>query len=183
MTTASQTATSTWTIDPAHSIIEFAVKHLVVATVKGRFRDLEGTIRIDEDEPENSSVSAAIDVASIDTGVADRDAHLRSDDFLNAEKHPKITFESTRLERLDDTNYRVHGDLTIRDVTKQVALDTEFEGEVDDPWGNRRAAFSATSQISRKEFGVRWNQLIESGGAVAGDTVKITLNIQAVRQD
>lgn len=183
MTTASQTATSTWTIDPTHSSVEFAVKHLVVATVKGRFRDLEGTIHLDEEEPENSSVSATIDVASIDTDVADRDAHLRSDDFLNAEKHPKITFESTRLERLDDTNYRVHGDLTIRDVTKEVALDTEFEGEVNDPWGNRRAAFAATTQINRKEFGVKWNQLIETGGAVAGDTVKITLNIQAVRQD
>ena len=182
MTTATQTRTSTWTIDPTHSIVEFAVKHLVVTTVKGRFRELEGALQIDEARPEIASVSASIDVASIDTNVADRDAHLRSDDFFNAERYPKITFQSTGVERVDDTNYRVRGDLTIRDVTKPVVLDTEFEGQVDDPWGKRRAAFTATTQISRKEFGVRWNQLIESGGAVVGDNVKITLHIEAIRQ-
>lgn len=182
MTIATKTAISTWMIDPAHSIAEFAVKHLVITTVKGRFRDLEGTLEIDEAQPENSSVSASIDVASIDTGVADRDAHLRSDDFFNAERYPKITFRSTRVERIDETKYKVHGDLTIRDVTKPVILDTEFEGEVDDPWGNRRAAFTATAQISRNEFGVKWNQLIETGGAIVGDNVKITLHLEAVRQ-
>src|SRR4030042_3104076 len=140
MRTATQTRTSTWTIDPTHSIVEFAVKHLVVTTVKGRFRELEGTLEIDEAHPEDSSVSASIDVASIDTSVADRDAHLRSDDFFNAERYPKITFRTTGVERLDDTNYRVRGDLTIRDVTKSVVLDTEFEGEGDDPWGTRRGA-------------------------------------------
>ncbi len=182
MTTATQTATSTWTIDPTHSIAEFAVKHLVITTVKGRFRDLEGTLQIDEERPENSSVEATIDVASIDTNVPDRDAHLRSDDFFNAEKFPKIIFRSTWIERVDDTNYKVHGDLTIRDVTKEVVLDTEFEGQIDDPQGNRRAGFTAVTQISRKEFGVKWNQLIEAGGAMLGDNVKITLHIEAVRQ-
>ena len=182
MTTATQTSISTWTVDPAHSIVEFAVKHLVITTVKGRFRDFEGTIRIDESHPENSSVSASVDVASVDTNTADRDAHLRSDDFFNAERYPKITFRSTTVERVDDTHYKVHGDLTIRDVTKQVVLDAEFEGEVDDPWGHRRAAFTATTQISRNEFGVKWNQLIETGGAVVSDNVKITLNVEAVRQ-
>ena len=182
MTTTTQTATSTWTVDPTHSIAEFAVKHLVITTVKGRFRDLEGTLQIDEERPENSSVEATIDVASIDTNVADRDAHLRSDDFFNAEKFPKITFRSTGVERVDDANYKVHGDLTIRDVTRPVVLDTEFEGEINDPWGNRRAGLTATTQISRKEFGVKWNQLIEAGGAAVGDNVKITLHIEAVRQ-
>jgi polyisoprenoid-binding protein YceI len=182
MTTETRAATSTWTIDPAHSIAEFAVKHLVITTVKGHFRDFEATLRIDESHPENSSVSASIDVASIDTDTPDRDAHLRSDDFFNAERYPKITFQSTRVERLDDTDYKVHGDLTIRDVTKPVVLDTEFEGQVDDPWGGRRAAFTATTQISRHEFGVKWNELIETGGAVVGDKVKITLHIEAVRQ-
>src|SRR5207245_10000421 len=107
MTTATQTATSTWTIDPTHSIAEFAVKHLVITTVKGRFRDLEGTLHIDEERPENSSVEATIDVASIDTNVPDRDAHLRSDDFFNAAQYPKLNFRSTRAERLDDTNSQV----------------------------------------------------------------------------
>jgi len=182
MTTATQTATRTWTIDPAHSIVEFAVKHLVVTTVKGRFRELKGALQIDEAHPENSVVSASIDVASIDTNVADRDAHLRSDDFFNAEKYPKIAFHSTRVEPVDDTHFKLVGELTIRDVTREVVLDGEYEGQVDDPWGNRRAAFTATTQISRKEFNVRWNQLIESGGAVVSDNVKLTLNIEAIRQ-
>ncbi len=178
MTTATQTSISTWTVDPAHSIVEFAVKHFVVTTVKGRFRDLEATLYIDEAHPGNSSVSASIDVAN----VPDRDAHLRSDDFFNAERYPKITFQSTSVERLDATHYKVRGDLTIRDVTKQVVLDAEFGGEVNDPWGHRRAAFTATTQISRHEFGVKWNELIETGGAVVSDDVKITLHIEAVRQ-
>jgi polyisoprenoid-binding protein YceI len=182
MTTATQTSISTWTVDPTHSIVEFAVKHLVITTVKGRFRDFEATLRIDESHPENSSVSASVDVASVDTDTPDRDAHLRSDDFFNAERYPKITFQSTNVERVDDTHYKVHGDLTIRDVTKQVVLDAEFEGEVDDPWGHRRAGFTATTQISRNEFGVKWNQLIEAGGAVVSDNVKITLHVEAVRQ-
>src|SRR3990172_9216340 len=122
MTTQTKTAVSTWKIDPTHSIAEFAVKHFVVTTVKGRFRDLEGTLRIDEAHPENSSVSASIDVASVDTNVADRDAHLRSDDFFNAAKFPKLTFQSTRVERMDDAHYKVYGDLTIRDVTKPLIL-------------------------------------------------------------
>jgi len=182
MTTATQTATSTWTIDPTHSIAEFAVKHLVITTVKGRFRDLEGKLEIDQANPENSSVRANIQVASIDTNLADRDAHLRSDDFFNAEQYPLITFQSTRLERINDEHYKVHGDLTIRDVTRPVTLDTEFEGEIDDPWGNHRAALTATTQISRKEFGVKWNQALETGGAVVSDKVKITLHIEAIRQ-
>jgi len=182
MTTQTQTRTSTWTLDPTHSIAEFSVKHLVVTTVKGRFREVEATLNIDEDNIENSSVTANIDVASIDTNLADRDAHLRSDDFFNAEQYPKINFQSTRVEKVKGDKYLVHGDLTIRDVTRPVALDAEFEGEINDPWGNRRAAFTATTQISRKEFGVRWNQALETGGAVVSDNVKITLHIEAVEQ-
>lgn len=182
MTTQAETRTSTWTIDKTHSIVEFAVKHLVITTVKGQFRDFEGTIHVDEANPENSSVAASIDVASIDTNVADRDAHLRSDDFFNAEQFPKITFKSTRVERVSDERAKVHGELTIRDVTRPVVLDTDYDGQVDDPWGNRRAAFTATAQISRKDFNVRWNQVIETGGAVVGDNIKITLHLEAVRQ-
>ncbi len=182
MTTQTETRTTTWTIDKTHSIAEFAVKHLVVTTVKGHFREFEGTIYLDEANPENSFVNASIDVASIDTNVPDRDAHLRSDDFFNAEQFPKITFQSTRVELVDGSRAKIYGELTIRDVTKPVVLDVEYEGQVDDPWGNRRAAFTATTQISRKEFNVRWNQAIETGGAVVGDNVKITLHIEAVRQ-
>lgn len=182
MTAATQTTTSTWTIDPTHSIAEFAVKHFVITTVKGRFRDLDGKLEIDEANPENSSVVANIQVASVDTNVADRDAHLRSDDFFNAEQYPLITFQSTRVERISDERYKIQGDLTVRDSTRPVELELEFEGEVDDPWGNHRAAFTATTQISRKEFGVKWNQALETGGAVVSDNVKITLHIEAIRQ-
>jgi polyisoprenoid-binding protein YceI len=182
MTTQTQTRTSTWTVDPTHSIAEFAVKHLVVTTVKGRFRDFEAPLNVDEADPDNSSVTASIDVDSIDTNLPDRDAHLRSDDFFNAEQYPKITFASTRVEKAGGGGYKVHGVLTIRDVTRPVVLNTEFEGEIDDPWGNRRAAFTATTQISRKEFGVKWSQLLETGGAIVSDNVKITLHIEAIQQ-
>ncbi len=183
MTTAVQPRATAWSIDRTHSTVEFAVKHLVVTTVKGHFREFEGALHIDEAQPENSSVEAKIAVASIDTNVPDRDAHLRSDDFFNAEHYPRITFRSTLVEPLSNGHYRIAGDLTIRDVTKKVVLDTEFEGEIDDPWGNHRAAFTATTRISRKEFGVKWNQLVETGGAIVGDNVKITIHIEAIRQD
>jgi polyisoprenoid-binding protein YceI len=182
MTTAAPAKTSTWTIDPMHSIAEFAVKHLVVTTVKGRFRELEGTIHIDEAQPENSSVEAKIAVASVDTNVAARDADLRSDNFFSAEQFPYITFRSTRVERLGDERFRLTGDLTIRDVTKEVVLDGEYEGQIDDPYGSKRAGFTGTTQISRSEFGIKWNQLIETGGAVVGDNVKITLHLEVIRQ-
>lgn len=181
MTTA-QTAVTAWTIDPAHSIAEFAVRHMMVSTVKGRFRSMEGVITLDEERPERSSVVATIDVASIDTAEPDRDAHLRSDDFFNAERFPKMTFRSTRVERIDDEHWKVYGDLTIRDVTKEVVLDTELEGRVKDPWGNERIGFSASTELNRKEFGLRWNQVLETGGVVVGDRVKVSLHIEAVRQ-
>ncbi len=179
--TTTPAATSTWTVDTAHSIVEFAVKHMMLTTVKGRFRDFQATIQIDEAQPENSSVTATINVGSIDTNVPDRDAHLRSDDFLNAEKFPTITFRSTKVEHVEGDRWRVTGDLTIRDVTRPVVLDTEFEGRITDPWGNDRAAFSAETSISRKDFNVRWNQMLETGGVVVGDNVKISLHIEAVR--
>jgi polyisoprenoid-binding protein YceI len=165
-----------------HSIAEFAVKHLVVTTVKGRFRELEATLNIDEANPENSWVEAKIAVASVDTNVEARDADLRSDNFFSAERFPYISFRSKRVERLDEGRFRLTGDLTIRDVTKEVVLDGEYEGQIDDPYGNKRAGFTATTEISRKEFGIRWNQLLEGGGAVVGDNVKIALHIEAIRK-
>jgi polyisoprenoid-binding protein YceI len=185
MTAPKQAAgVSTWAIDPAHSVAEFAVKHMMVSTVKGRFTGLEGTLRIDEVKPEASNIEAAIDVASVDTGVEQRDAHLRSDDFFNAEQFPKISFRSTRVEAAGNApTWKLTGDLTIRDVTRSVVLDVELDGRGTDAYGNERAGFVAETRISRKEFGVKWNQLIETGGVAVGDTVKITLNIAAVRQD
>jgi polyisoprenoid-binding protein YceI len=176
-----QTAVSTWNIDSAHSVAEFAVKHMMVSTVKGRFGTLSGAIEGDPSDPLGASVTASIDVGSITTGEPARDAHLQSDDFFNAEKFPAITFASKRVERVDDENYRVVGDLTIRDITKEVVLDTEFGGQVRDPYGNDRVGFTATTQVNRKDFGLNWSALMEAGGLVVGDKVKITLHVEAVR--
>ncbi len=180
--TTMQTATNTWTIDPVHSVAEFAVKHMMVSTVKGRFRSMEGTIHIDEVNPTASWVTASIDVASIDTAEPKRDAHLRSDDFFNAERFPKMTFRSTRVERVDDTHWKVIGDLIIRDVTKEVVLDTEYEGQIKDAYGKQRAAFSAETTLNRREFGLNWNGVIETGGVIVADRVRVMLNIAAVRE-
>ena len=181
--TTQQTAVSTWAIDPAHSLAEFAVKHMMVSTVKGRFRAVEGSITLDEDNPTNSSVTATIDVATVDTGVEQRDNHLRSDDFFNAERFPAINFRSTRVQRVDDDNWKVTGDLTIRDVTKEVVLDTEYEGQILDAFGKQRAAFTAQTAVNRKDFKLNWNGLIEGGGVVVSDRVRITLHIAAVKAD
>ena len=176
------TGIRTWSIDPAHSSAEFAVKHMMVSTVKGRFRDVEGALRIDEANPQASAIEAAIDVASIDTGVEQRDAHLRSDDFFNAERFPKIIFRGTSVDPKGADAWRLSGDLTIRDVTRPVVLDVEYDGRGIDAFGKDRAGFTAQTKISRSDFDVKWNGLIESGGVVVSDTVKITLNIAAVRQ-
>lgn len=181
MTTAP--ALSTWTIDPVHSVPEFAVKHMVVSTVKGRFTGIDGTISFDEANPERSSVVATIDAATIDTGEPQRDAHLRSADFFDVERYPHITFRSTRVERVGEDRYRIAGDLTIRDVTRPVVLDAEYEGQIKDAYGKQRAAITATTQIDRRDFGLNWNAVLEAGGFVVSNTVKITLHIAAVRND
>ena len=182
MTTAQQTQTSTWTIDKKHSNVDFEVKHMMISKVRGHFRDFDATLVIDEEQPERSRLTAEIDVASIDTSAEDRDAHLRSDDFFGAEQFPKITFESTSVERGEGESYWLTGDLTIRDVTREVVLEGKFEGRIQDPWGKERAAFSASVEISRKDFNVRWNQALETGGVLVGDSVKIRLYIEAVRE-
>lgn len=178
-----QTAVSTWAIDGAHSLAEFAVKHMMVSTVKGRFTRLEGTIHLDESDPTRSSVTATIETASVDTGEPQRDAHLRSDDFFNAERFPTLSFRSTRIERLSDERWRIAGELTIRDITRPVVLETEYEGQIKDAFGMQRAAFTAETAINRRDFGLNWNGVIEAGGVIVSDKVKITLHIAAVRRD
>jgi polyisoprenoid-binding protein YceI len=184
MTTATptRTVTSTWDIDPVHSTVEFSVKHMMVTTVKGRFGSVQGAIVVDESHPTGAQVTASVDVASVDTGVEQRDAHLRSDDFFNAERFPKIAFRSTKVER-DRGNWKMTGDLTIRDVTKKVEFEVEYDGQGVDAYGKQRAGFTARGKINRRDFGVNWNGVIETGGVVVSDTVKIALSIAAVRQD
>lgn len=181
MSIAESTTTTTWTIDPAHTTVEFSLKHLMISTVRGHFGAVSGTIVLDEANPSASSVTAEIDVTSIDTRQEQRDAHLRSADFFEVEKYPNITFKSTRIESLGGGRYNVYGDLAIRDVTREVVLETTDEGRGGDPWGGQRAGFSATTRIDRRDFGLTWNQALETGGVLVGNDIKISLEVQAVK--
>ncbi|HEX7117275.1 MAG TPA: YceI family protein [Longimicrobiales bacterium] len=172
---------STWTIDAAHTLVEFAVKHMMIATVKGRFGEVSGTIVLDEEALDRSSAEVTIVASSIDTRSADRDAHLRSADFLDVETHPTLTFRSRRVESVGEGRFRVIGDLTIRGTTREVVLDVEDQGRGKDPWGGERAAFSATTEIDRRDYGLTWNAALETGGVLVGDRVRISLEVEAVR--
>jgi polyisoprenoid-binding protein YceI len=181
-TQSEQAVGTTWAIDPAHSNVEFSVKHMMISTVKGMFQTVEGTIQWDGKNFGAATVDARIDSSSITTFNEMRDNHLKTNDFFNAEQWPDMTFRSTRIEPKGDSEFKVHGELTIRDVTRPVVLDTEFEGLMEkDAFGKRRAAFTATTDVNRKDFGVNWNGTIEAGGVVVGDKVKVTLNIAAVQ--
>ena len=173
-------ARTAWKLDPTHSLVEFSAKHLMITTVKGRIADVVGTVYTDEKDPKKSSVEAMLKAASLDTRTDQRDQHLRSADFLNAEVYPEIKFRSTRIEG-DKENFKLTGDLTIRDVTKPVTLDVHFEGKTKDPWGGERVGFSGTGKIDRRDFGLTWNQALEAGGVVVGNEIKINLEVQAVK--
>lgn len=171
-----------WAIDSSHSGIHFSVRHLVIAKVRGQFSRWTGTLETPGSDFARASLDVVIDASSIDTGVADRDAHLRSADFFHVERYPEITFNSTRVTRTAADRLRVDGALTIKGVTRDVTLDVEVLGQAKDPWGNERAAFSATTSIDRREFGLTWNQVLETGGVMVGDRIDIAIDIEAVRQ-
>jgi polyisoprenoid-binding protein YceI len=170
-----------WDFDLTHSSINFWVRHLMVSKVHGRFTKWSGQLEFDEASPGGSRVEVQIDASSIDTKDAQRDGHLRSADFLDVEKHPNITFRSTGVESAGEKRYRVKGDLTIRGITRPVALDAEYAGRVKDPWGGERAGFTAKASIDRKDFGLTWNQTLDAGGVVVGDKVEIDIEIEAVK--
>ena len=182
MSTATATpSATTWKIDPTHSQIEFAVRHLMITTVKGRFAGVEGTVRIDDANPSASEVDVRIDVATIDTREPQRDAHLRSADFFDAETYPHITFRSTRSTERRGGEFKLAGDLTIHGVTREVVLDVTEEGRGKDPWGGERIGFSAVTRIKRSDFGLTWNQALETGGVVVGNDIKINIEVEAVK--
>jgi polyisoprenoid-binding protein YceI len=180
-TTQAPATTTTWKIDPVHTNVEFAAKHLMITTVKGRFSDIEGEIVMSDADLSKSSVTATIKSASIDTRTGQRDDHLRSADFLDVANYPEITFKSTRITG-DKSNFKLTGNLTIRGVTREVTLDVTNEGTTKDPWGGDRVAFSATTKLDRREFGLTWNQAIEAGGVLVGNDVKVSIDVQAVKQ-
>lgn len=180
---ATDSGISTWKLDPTHSLVEFSTKHMMITTVKGRFGALDGVIRFDEENPSESGVEVTIDAASIDTRTEQRDEHLRSGDFLDVENFPTITFQSTGLKggKLEPgADFQLVGDLTIKDETRQVTLDATFEGQGQDPWGGQRVSFSATGKLDRRDFGLTWNQTLETGGLLVGHAIKLSLEAQAV---
>lgn len=169
-----------WTFDAAHSSVGFTVRHMMVTNVRGSLGTVSGSLNFDPENLAASSVEASIDVAGINTGVEDRDNHLRSADFFEVETYPNITFKSTNVELSGDDSAKITGDLTIRDVTKSVILDVEFIGQTTSPYGDTRAGFESTTKIDREAFGLTWNQALEAGGVLVGKDIKISLDIQAV---
>lgn len=175
-------STQTWNIDSSHSSIHFSVRHLVIAKVRGQFTRWSGVITLEGGDLARAQVSATIDVASIETGVADRDNHLKSGDFFDAATFPEITFKSNRVEAAGKDHWKLIGDLTIHGTTKEVTLQVEHTGAAKDPWGNQRQGFAAKTEIDRKEFGLLWNQTLDAGGVMIGDKVTIDIDIEAVQQ-
>jgi polyisoprenoid-binding protein YceI len=169
-----------WNVDLAHSSIGFSARHMMFAKVRGRFGKYEVKAQLDEADPTKSTIAATIDATSIDTGVADRDTHLRSADFFDAEKFPTLRFESRRVDPIDADRFKLVGDLTIRDVTREVALDVERTGRGKDPWGNQRTGFHATTSLDRKDFGLKWNQVLEAGGVLVSDRIDIEIELQVI---
>lgn len=178
---AAAVAGASWQIDSAHTEVEFSARHLMISNVKGRFSNPAGTASYDPARQGSLALEVTIPVATIDTRNAQRDAHLRSADFFDAEHHPTMTFKGKRIEGDIDGEFRLIGDLTIRGHTREVTLDVTAEGSGPDPWGNDRLGFSATGKISRKEFGLLWNQLLETGGVTVGDEIRIIINTELMR--
>ena len=170
-----------WAIDPSHSKVSFKVKHLMISNVAGNFKEFEGTVSSDENDFSGAVINFSLNAASIDTEIADRDAHLKSADFFDAEQYPKITFSGNGLKDLGDDMYELTGDLTIKVVTKPVKLSVEFGGVMSDPWGNVKAGFSINGKINRKDFGLNWNAALEAGGVLVGEEVKISGDVELVK--
>lgn len=176
-------ATNSWNIDPAHSSAQFSVRHLAISTVRGAFSTVKGTISFDDKDVTKSSVDVTIDVNSVDTRQPDRDKDLKSDKFFDAANYPNITFKSTKVEQVSPGKLKVTGDLTIRGTTKSVVLDVDGPtAPVKDPWGNQRAAASATTKVNRQDYGVKWNAKLDNGGVVVGDDVNIIIDVEMVQQ-
>ena len=177
-----QTTTTTWNIDPVHSVAEFKVKHMMISNVKGQFTRVKGVLTLDETDLTKSRVEASIDAASINTRDDQRDAHLKSADFFDVEKFPALSFKSTKITRIGDGELAVAGDLTIHGVTRNVVFTVEGPtAPAKDPWGNTRRGLSATTKINRKDFGLTWNSALETGGILVGEEVTITLDVQFVK--
>ncbi|MES2703306.1 MAG: YceI family protein [Bacteroidota bacterium] len=174
-------ATTKWNLDAAHSEVQFKVRHMMVSTVTGHFNKFDATVEMQDDDVSTARVHFTADLSSITTNNEQRDGHLRSGDFFDAENHPQIIFDSTKMEQAGD-DYKLHGTLTMRGVSKPVVLDVEYGGVIQDPWGLTRAGFSVAGKLSRKEFGVSWSQVTETGGIVVSDEVKLHANVEFTKE-
>ena len=179
--TQTSSLTGEYVLDPGHTRLGFVARHAMVTKVRGAFAEFEGGGHIDAEDPSRSQVELTIKAASIDTGNPDRDAHLRSNDFFDMEKFPEITYSSTAVEKVDDANYKVTGDLTIKGVTKPVVVDFEYTGAAVDPFGNHRIGFEGKTTVNRKDWGVNWNAALEAGGVLVSDKVTLELDVSAIK--
>lgn len=175
-------AKTKWVLDPTHSEITFKIKHLMISNVTGKFTRFEAQAETEDEDFSNATVTATIDVSSIDTSNADRDNHLRNADFFNTENHPQMVFNSTRIEKVDDETFELYGDLTIKGTTKPVKFSVEYSGVAKDPWGNVKAGFTLTGKINRKDWGINYNAALETGGVMLGEELKIGAEVQLVKQ-
>jgi polyisoprenoid-binding protein YceI len=171
-----------WVIDNGHSAVGFSVRHMMLSNARGNFNKFSGTVDFNEADPASSSVDVSVDVASVDTKDEKRDGHLKSPDFFDTEKYPALTFKSVKVEKTSDTTAKLHGNLTIKDVTKPVVLDVEYHGQAKSPWGTTSAGFSASTKVNREDFGLVWNAPLETGGVLVGKDVKIEIEIEIVKQ-
>ena len=184
--TAVKTGPAIWHLDPTHSSVEFSVKHMMMTTVRGRFKDVKARLTGDRDHPDDAGVEVTIEVKSVDTGVVDRDGHLRGPDFFDAERCPQITFRSKRFDgpapKQEGDRFRLVGDLVVRDTTMEVVLECEYEGRGADPWGKTRTGFSFRTELDRREWGLKWNQALETGGVLVANKVRVEGEVQFVRE-
>lgn len=171
----------TWNMDPTHSELGFKVKHMMVTNLSGKFTDFSVQASSDDDQFSNPAISFSAKIASVNTGQEQRDTHLRSPEFFDMEAHPEMTFKASKMEKISDENYKMHGDLTIKGVSKPVQLDVEFGGIGKDPWGNTKAGFTVNGKIKRSDFGLTWNAPLETGGVLVSDEVRINSEIQLVK--
>jgi len=182
-TALTEELTGTYTLDPAHSRIGFVARHAMVTKVRGAFNDVTGKGYFDASDPTKSSFEVTIQAASIDTRNADRDAHLRSNDFFDMEKYPEIKFVSTKIEKVDDSTYRVTGDLTIKDVTKPITFDLEITGTAKDPFGNTRLGLEGSVVVNRRDWGLNWNAVLDTGGVLVSENVTLEFEVSAIKDE
>ncbi len=179
--TSSVFSQTNWNVDASHTNVGFEVDHMVISSVEGEFNKYEATISTDGTDFTNANIEFTIDVSSINTDNGDRDNHLKSDDFFNAEQFPQITFKSKSMTKVDGDNWKLVGDFTMRDVTKEIELEVKFRGLVNDPWGNTRVGFAITGEVSRFDYNLKWNNLLETGGLIVGDTVTLNIDLQLIK--